>query len=71
VTRHRRQPGTEIGNTAISPATMPASTRSMRSRGGLWSQPSIRERRIRFIAALLCAVCGVYPIRATGILFSG
>jgi hypothetical protein len=38
---------------------MATSTRSMRRRGRLWSQPSIRERRIRFIAGLLCAARGL------------
>jgi len=51
--------GAEIRNTAISPATTAASTRSMRRRSGLRSQPSILERRIRLIAGLLRAVRGL------------
>ena len=38
---------------------MAASTRSMRRRNGLRSQPSILERRIRLIAGLLRAVRGL------------
>jgi hypothetical protein len=48
----------EPPSVAISPATMAASTRSMRRRSGLRSQPSILERRIRLIAGLLRAVRG-------------